>query len=281
MPGDSCASPRTGLPDMTNTLLPPVSQPTESASIFELHRVCKTFNGTKALHKIDLRIPNGCVTTIIGPSGCGKTVLLKHLIGLIRPDAGEVFFHGQRVDTQTESQLMELRRRCGFLFQAGALFDSQTVGENVAFPLIQHRRDLKPSNLRELVLQKLELVGLAHKIDQLPSELSGGQQKRVALARAVALEPEVILYDEPTTGLDPIRSETINELILKLQQELKITSIVVTHDMKSVYRVADKVVMLDSGEIIANGNVRDIRESLDAKVQGFLAGDNKAFAIDN
>ncbi len=249
--------------------------------IFELRGVRKSFNGVTALQDIDLRMAIGKVTAVIGPSGCGKTVLLKHLIGLIRPDKGQVFFHDQRIDHLPEDKLIDLRKRMGFLFQAGALFDSQTVFENVAFPLLQHKKNLTKEQVREIVRQKLELVDLGHTVERLPAELSGGQQKRVALARAIALEPEVILYDEPTTGLDPIRSETINDLILKLQQELKITSIVVTHDMHSVDRVADRVVMLDAGKIIADGNVREIRQSLDVKVQGFLKGDHKAFEVDH
>ena len=248
--------------------------------IFELKDVHKSFNGVTALQEIDLRMATGRVTAVIGPSGCGKTVLLKHLIGLIRPDKGQVFFHDQRIDHLPEDKLIALRKRMGFLFQAGALFDSQTVFENVAFPLLQHKKDLTKDQVRNVVQQKLDMVGLGHATERLPAELSGGQQKRVALARAIALEPEVILYDEPTTGLDPIRAETINDLILKLQRELQITSIVVTHDMHSVDRVADRVVMLDAGRIIADGDMQEIRQSLDIKVQGFLKGDHKAFEVD-
>jgi phospholipid/cholesterol/gamma-HCH transport system ATP-binding protein len=242
--------------------------------------VQKSLGRQKVLSDINLKIETGKTTAIIGPSGCGKTVLLKHLIGLIRPDRGKVFFHGTRIDRLRESKLMAFRRRCGFLFQAGALFDSQTVAQNVGFPLRQHER-LGNEALTERVLEKLRMVGLEQTAGRLPSELSGGQQKRIALARAIALAPEVILYDEPTTGLDPIRSETINELIIKLQNELQITSIVVTHDMKSVYRVADRVVMLDAGEIIADGEVDEIRRSPNEKVQGFIEGDSRKFDVDH
>jgi len=231
------------------------------------------FGRQRVLRDIDLRVERGKTTAIIGPSGCGKTVLLKHLMVLIHPDRGEVFFDGQRIDHLRESKLIAFRRRCGFLFQAGALFDSQTVQENVAFPLYQHRQ-MAPAEAADVVAEKLELVGLGHTANRLPGELSGGQQKRVALARAIALSPEVILYDEPTTGLDPLRAETINELIIKLQRELKITSIVVTHDMHSVYKIADRVVMLDGGKIIADGDVDHIRNSYDRKVRQFVSGNH-------
>ena len=232
------------------------------------------------LTDINLKIETGKTTAVIGPSGCGKTVLLKHLIGLIRPDRGKVLFHGVRIDRLREAKLMAFRRRCGFLFQAGALFDSQTVAQNVGFPLLQHEQ-ASDEELASRIREKLRLVGLQHTADRLPSELSGGQQKRIALARAIALSPEVILYDEPTTGLDPIRAETINELIVKLQKELQITSIVVTHDMNSVYRVADRVIMLDAGQIIADGAVDAFRNSSNEKVQGFIEGDSRKFDVDH
>jgi phospholipid/cholesterol/gamma-HCH transport system ATP-binding protein len=238
-------------------------------SIFELRDVTKYFHRTRVLNQINLRIERGKTTTIIGPSGCGKTVLLKHLIVLMRPSKGQVFFDGNRIDDRKEKRLIEYRRRWGFLFQSGALFDSQTVEENVAFPLRQHA-NLSEQNIQDRVEEKLEMVGLAHTKERLPSELSGGQQKRVALARAIALSPEVIFYDEPTTGLDPIRAQTINELILKLQRDLQITTIVVTHDMNSVHHIADRVVMLDQGCIIADGNVEEIRNSYNEKVQRFV-----------
>ena len=249
-----------------------MTQPSENI-IFELKGVTKLFQHTQVLDNIDLCIERGKATTIIGPSGCGKTVLLKHLIVLIRPTKGQVFFDGHRIDALSENRLIEYRRRWGFLFQSGALFDSQTVEDNVAFPIRQHAH-LPEKQIRDLVHEKLELVGLTHTKNRLPSELSGGQQKRVALARAIALSPEVIFYDEPTTGLDPIRAQTIDELIVKLQNQLNITSIVVTHDMSSVYHIADRVVMLDKGAVIADGNVNDIRNSYDEKVKRFVHSHN-------
>lgn len=239
--------------------------------LFELHQVTKSFDGHAVLREIDLGIAAGETTVIIGPSGCGKTVLLKHLIALLRPDAGTVWFDGQRIDQLPEQELTAVRRRCGYLFQAGALFDSMTVGENVAFPLWQHTT-LPRSRIESLVREKLCLVGLEEKYDRMPGELSGGQQKRVALARAIALSPEVILYDEPTTGLDPMRSDTISELILKLQRQLHITSVVVTHDLTSAYKIAARMIMLSNGRIAADGTAEEIRHSGDERVQQFIQG---------
>lgn len=239
--------------------------------LFEVRHVSKSFGGHKVLDDISLDIASGKTTVIIGPSGCGKTVLLKHLIVLLRPDRGQVLFSGKRIDNLRESKLIGLRKRCGFLFQAGALFDSETVAQNVAFPLLQHTTYTR-AEIDRIVQEKLDRVGLSHKLSQMPAELSGGQQKRVALARAIALSPQAILYDEPTTGLDPIRADTINELILKLQRELEITSIVVTHDMTSAYKISDRIVMLGNGHIITDGTPEDIRNSDNPHVQQFIQG---------
>jgi len=240
--------------------------------LFELRHVSKSFGQLKVLEDFNMAITAGQTTVIIGPSGCGKTVLLKHLIMLLRPDSGQIFFDGERIDKLKERQLIDVRKRCGFLFQAGALFDSQTVSQNVAFSLYQHS-DMNPEQIRQKVRQQLEMVGMSGMEDRFPSELSGGQQKRVALARAIALGPEAILYDEPTTGLDPIRAATINELIIKLQKQLKVTSIVVTHDMKSAYKIADRIVMLSHGRIIADGTAQEISSHPSDEVQDFIRGD--------
>jgi len=242
--------------------------------LFELRGVSKSFGKIKVFQDLSLGIEGGKTTLIIGPSGCGKTVLIKLLIVLVRPDRGEVLFDNVRIDRLSEEELIPFRRRCGFLFQAGALFDSETVAQNVAFPLLQHT-SYPQGKIEHLVREKLEMVGMAHTEDRLPGELSGGQRKRIALARAIALAPEVILYDEPTTGLDPIRAETINELIIKLQCELKITSIVVTHDMHSAYKIADRIVMLSQGTIIADGTAEEIRTSPDERVQRFIQGQSE------
>ncbi len=247
--------------------------------LFELQNITKSFGHVEVLSDISLGIETGKTTVVIGPSGCGKTVLIKHLVMLLHPDKGKIIFDGQRIDRLSERKLIDVRKRCGFLFQAGALFDSQTVAQNIAFPLLQHTR-YKQRKIDEIVRQKLIMVGLGEMEDRFPSELSGGQQKRIALARAISFSPEVVLYDEPTTGLDPIRSDVISELIIKLQSELEITSIVVTHDMTSAYKIADRIIMLSHGRIIADGTPDEIRNSQDQHVQRFIHGRSELLETD-
>jgi phospholipid/cholesterol/gamma-HCH transport system ATP-binding protein len=198
--------------------------------------------------------------------------MLKHIVGLLRPDHGEVWIDGRRIDNLPERDLVDVRTRFGFLFQMGALFDSLNVAENVGFPIVEHTHK-PPDVVAKIVAHKLKQVGLPEAGPKMPGELSGGQKKRVALARAIALDPEVILYDEPTTGLDPIRSDVINELILKLQRELKVTSIVVTHDMNSAFKVADRIVMLHEGKIIFDGTPDEIQSSENPDVKRFVQGE--------
>jgi len=239
--------------------------------VFRLEEVSKRFNGTAVLDRIDLAIERGRTTAIIGPSGCGKTVLLKHFIGLLRPDAGRVYFEDTDVTGLSERQLVELRRRVGYLFQRNALFDSMTVAENIHFPLLEHGwRDR--ARLEQRCREVLRMVGLDGMQGRFPEHLSGGQQKRVALARAIALSPDVILYDEPTTGLDPVRSDLINELILKLQAELHATSVVVTHDMNSARKVADRILMLHRGHILADTTPDELDGIEDETVARFVEG---------
>ena len=241
--------------------------------IIVLKNVTKKFGGNVVLKDISLDIQKGKTTVIIGPSGCGKTVLIKHMIVLIRPTKGEVYFKGRRIDNLDEDQLNRIRMHYGFLFQGGALFDSLTVEENIIFPLRQfHNRHLDLTAARQTVKAKLALVGLDGFQGYFPSQLSGGQRKRVSLARAIALNPEVILYDEPTTGLDPIRADVINELILKLQKELGLTSVAVTHDMTSAYKIGDRIIMLHNGMIHADGDSDHIRNHPDPVVQKFITG---------
>ncbi|HCO95354.1 MAG TPA: ABC transporter ATP-binding protein [Phycisphaerales bacterium] len=237
-----------------------------------LKNVIKKFSAKIVLENISLAIEKGKTTVVIGPSGCGKTVLIKHLILLLRPTSGEVYFKGQRIDNLNEGQLNQIRTHYGFLFQGGALFDSLSVTENITFPIRQHCEIPDWNQVGELVKSKLAMVGLDGFQNYYPANLSGGQRKRVALARAIALNPEVILYDEPTTGLDPIRSDVINELILKLQRELNVTSVVVTHDMTSAYKVADRIIMLHKGKIIADGDADFIRNHPHPIVQHFIKG---------
>ena len=241
--------------------------------IFQLKGISKTFDGHNyIMQDFDLEIERGQTTVIIGPSGCGKTVTLKIMATLMSPNAGEVYFNGIRTDNLSERKLIDIRKRTGFLFQSGALFDSQSVAYNVAFPLYMHTKKSE-KEIMKIVKEKLELVGLADTMDRFPSQLSGGQQKRIALARAISLEPEVVFYDEPTTGLDPLRSDAISKLIARMQKHLNITSIVVTHDMKSAYTIADRIIMLDRGNIIADGDSSLIKESHNPVVQSFVQGD--------
>ncbi|MGD0140731.1 MAG: ABC transporter ATP-binding protein [Tepidisphaeraceae bacterium] len=241
-------------------------------ALIELRHVYKRFGWLEVLNDINLRIEKGKCLVIIGVSGSGKSVLLKHIVGLLKPDRGEVWFSDHRIDNLAERDLMKVRQRFGFLFQQGALFDSDTVAQNIAFPLAEHT-DKKPDEIAKIVEQKLRMVGLSGAGGKMPAELSGGQRKRVALARAIALDPEVILYDEPTTGLDPIRSDVINELILKLQHELDVTSIVVTHDMASAMKVADRIVMLFDGKLIFDGTAEEIRNTNNETVKRFVLGE--------
>jgi phospholipid/cholesterol/gamma-HCH transport system ATP-binding protein len=241
-------------------------------TIIEVRNLIKKFGHKMVLDNINLSIEKGKTTVIIGPSGCGKTVLIKHFIVLQRPSEGEVYFKGRRVDNLSERELNEIRTQFGYLFQEGALFDSMTIAENILFPIRQHIKVRNWREVEEVVKMKLAMVGLDGFQNYFPARLSGGQRKRAALARAIALNPEVILYDEPTTGLDPIRSDIINELILKLERELGVTTVVVTHDMKSAYKVANRIIMLHNGKVVADGNADHIRNHPHPVVQQFING---------
>lgn len=240
-------------------------------AIIGLRGVYKSFGRLKVLEGVSLDFERGKTTVVIGPSGTGKSVLLKHVVGLLRPDRGAVYFDGRRVDTLVERKLVDVRKRFGFLFQMGALFDSLTVGQNVTFPLVEHSTASGEEQSRRC-REVLTMVGLAETEHKMPAELSGGQRKRIALARAIVLVPDVILYDEPTTGLDPIRSDVINELILKLRRHMKVTSIVVTHDMASAFKIADRIVMLYDGKVIADGTPDDFRNATHPVVRSFVLG---------
>lgn len=237
-----------------------------------VENLTKRYNGQPVLEDVSVAIEGGKTTVVIGPSGCGKTVFMKHLIALERPSEGKIYFKGKRIDDIHERKLSKIRTKFGFCFQMSALFDSLTVYENITFPVEQHYKISNYKTLDDLVKQKLAMVGMDGFQNYYPASLSGGQKKRVALARAIALNPEVILYDEPTTGLDPITSDVINELILKLENELKITSVVVTHDMKSAYKVGDRIVMLYKGRVVADGNEAYIRNHPNPIVQQFIHG---------
>ena len=241
------------------------------ASVLRLVDVHKSFGELVVLRGVDLSLQRGRTTVIIGESGSGKSVILKHMVRLLRPDRGEVHFHDERIDQLAERELAPIRARFGFLFQLSALFDSMTVGDNIAFPVREHTRK-GAREVEEVVRRKLAMVGLDGLQPKWPAELSGGQRKRVALARAIALDPEIILYDEPTTGLDPPRADEINELIRKLQQELHVTSVVVTHDMASARKVADRILMLYQGRFIFDGTPAEIMRTEDPRVRCFVEG---------
>jgi phospholipid/cholesterol/gamma-HCH transport system ATP-binding protein len=243
-----------------------------SRGIVEVRNLTKRFGPKLVLDSVSLSIEKGKTTVVIGPSGCGKTVLIKHFIVLLRPSEGQVYFEGRQVDNLSERELSKVRTHFGYLFQEGALFDSMTVAENILFPIRQHYKVKHWREIEDIIKAKLAMVGLDGFQNSYPANLSGGQRKRVALARAIALNPEVILYDEPTTGLDPIRSDIISELILKLERELGVTTVVVTHDMKSAYKVADRIIMLHNGKVIADGDADYIRNHPHPVVQQFING---------
>ncbi|CAO0822969.1 intermembrane phospholipid transport system, ATP binding subunit MlaF [Desulfarculales bacterium] len=240
-------------------------------SIIELKAIHKSFGKQKVLDGLNLKVPRGQTTVIIGRSGGGKSVLLKHMIGLIKPDAGQILVGGQDITKMDDHELSQVRRRFGMLFQDAALFDSMTVGDNVAFPLREHTK-LNEKQIRQAVAAKLALVGLTGAEEKLPSQLSGGMRKRAGLARAIALEPEIILYDEPTTGLDPLLTDAINRLIKGTQERLKITAVVISHDLTGAYRIAHNIAMLYKGRIIAGGTPDEIKRNQGPVVQQFIHG---------
>ncbi|QJA06653.1 ABC transporter ATP-binding protein [Thermosulfurimonas marina] len=234
--------------------------------LIDLH---KSFGEQKVLAGVNLKIPRGRLTFIMGRSGTGKSVLLKHMIGLLRPDRGKILIDGEDVTDYSPAQWQRLRRRFGFLFQEGALFDSMTVAENVAFPLMEHTR-LSRREIEKRVEEKLAVVGLLEARDKYPAELSGGMRKRAALARALALEPEIILFDEPTTGLDPILQVSIMKLIRETQRRFGLTGVVVSHDVPIALQAADFIAMLHEGRVVAFGPPKEIRESDHPFVRQFL-----------
>jgi len=239
--------------------------------VIEIINVSKSFDGHKVLNNLNLNIKTGESTVIIGRSGCGKSVLLKHIIGLLRPDLGHVLIDGKDITRMDEKELSAVRIKFGMLFQGAALFDSLNILENVGFALIEHTDTPKEEIVRR-VKESLALVGLRDIEYKKPAELSGGMRKRVGLARAIIVRPEIMLYDEPTTGVDPIMGDSINDLIIKLHTKLNITSIAVTHDMTSAYKIADRVAMLYNGKIIADGKPDEIKNTKDLIVRQFVTG---------
>ena len=239
--------------------------------VIEIINLHKAFNKKHVLQGVNLHIESGETMVVIGGSGSGKSVLIKHVIGLLMPDEGSIVVDGVDISNLSENDMNELRKKYGMLFQGAALFDSLTVWENVGFSLMQHTR-LSKEEIKEKAKQKLEMVGLKGVEELMPSELSGGMRKRVGLARAIAIEPQIILYDEPTTGLDPIMADAINDLIIEMKKRLNVTSIAITHDMVSAYKIADKIAMLYEGRIQEVGTPDEIKRSANPIVRQFITG---------
>ena len=237
----------------------------------ELRNLHKAFDDNQVLRGLHLNIEAGEILTILGGSGTGKSVLLRLIIGLMRPDAGEILIEGEDIVPFRERDLLKVRRKVGMLFQGSALFDSLNVRENVAFPLREHTRRTE-EEIQDRVGEVLALVGMVGTEGKYPGELSGGMRKRVGLARAIALAPRIVLYDEPTTGLDPRNVDKINELITDLRSKLQVTSVVVTHDLQSTFKISDRIALLHEGRIAATGTPTDVGHSEHPVVQEFLAG---------
>ncbi len=244
---------------------------TINGPIIELSGVCKSLGGQPVLHGLDLRVERGETVVIMGRSGAGKSVILKHMVGLMAPDSGEVAFDGHRLDSLSRAELRELRKRMGMLFQGAALFDSMSVGGNISLGLRKHTR-LGNTEIEQVVERKLAVVGLSGTAAKMPAALSGGMRKRVGLARAIAMDPEVVFYDEPTTGLDPITADSINELILSTRNSLGATAIVVTHDVASALKVGTRICLLSGGRIVFEGTPEQVRVTGHPEMKQFLAG---------
>jgi phospholipid/cholesterol/gamma-HCH transport system ATP-binding protein len=239
--------------------------------MIKFNKLTKYFDKVKVIEKCDLVVPDGSSVAIIGPSGCGKSTLLRLIIRLIEPTSGSITVEGQEVGRLSDEGLIELRKKTGMIFQTSALFDSMNVFENVAFALREHTNKSE-LEIKKIVGAKLKMVELEGVEGMMPSELSGGMRRRVCIARALAFDPRIILYDEPTTGLDPITSVTIENLMIKLSRELKVTSVLVTHVLQTVYRVANKVYMLNDGELLDLGTPEQTRNSKDPVVAKFISG---------
>jgi phospholipid/cholesterol/gamma-HCH transport system ATP-binding protein len=257
-----------------------------NGSMISVQGLVKRIGAQEILRGVDLEVARGETLAIIGRSGGGKSVLLKHLIGLMRPDAGEIRIEGENIIGMSEWRLASIRQKVGILFQGSALFDSMTVAENIAFPL-REAGERDPRVLRAKVSEMLEVMELSGEEEKMPVNLSGGMKKRVGLARSIIRQPSCILYDEPTSGLDPVVSDSINRLIRRLQQRFGVTSIVVTHDMKNAFDVADRIAYLHEGRIYFHGTPDDLRESSDKLLQDFLIGRSeeqltpKAFGVES
>lgn len=242
-----------------------------SAPLISAQDVHKSFGDNHVLRGIDLDFPEGTTTVILGGSGSGKSVFMKHLIGLFRPDRGRVLVSGEDIGRLEGEGLMRLRSLFGMVFQGAALFDSMSVLENVAFPLREHQRALTEREIRDRVRAKLGVLGLEGTEDKYPADLSGGMRKRVGLARAVIMDPKIVLYDEPTTGLDPITTDYVDEMVIAARENFSVTSVVISHDIASAFNVADRIAFLHEGTIVAQGTPEDVRTSDHPFVSKFLS----------
>src|SRR6059036_3434903 len=250
-----------------------------SSSMIAVRALAKKIGQQEILRGVDLEVRTGETLAIIGRSGGGKSVLLKHMVGLMEPDGGEIWIQGQNIIGMNERQLGAIRQKVGILFQGGALFDSMTVEDNIAFPL-REAGERDPKILRSKVAEMLEVMEMEGEEEKMPESLSGGMKKRVGLARAIIRRPSCVLYDEPTAGLDPVVADSINRLIRRLQQRFGMTSVVVTHDMKSAFDVADRIAYLHEGQIYFTGRANQLQQSTDPLIQDFLSADLTAEAID-
>jgi len=245
---------------------PPVPEP-----VIDVQDVWKSFAGFPVLKGVNLKILEGTTCVILGASGSGKTVLMKHIMGLFKPDSGRVIVDGEDISAMSRQQLAVFRQRMGMVFQSSALFDSMTVGDNVAFPLREHNPGLSEAEIQQKVKEKLALVEL-HGVEQkFPAELSGGMRKRVGLARAVIRDPKIVLYDEPTTGLDPLTTESVDEMIIHARERLSVTSVVISHDIGSAFHIGDRIAVINEGRIVEEGTPAQVRKTKEPFTQHFLA----------
>jgi len=248
-----------------------VNREAQLENVIELKNVYKDFNGKRVLDGINLNVKKGETLAVIGPSGCGKSTILRLIIGLFPPTSGEILVKGKNIVNIDKDDLTNIRKNIGMVFQSSALFDSLTVGENVAFGLREHTH-FPDDRIKEIVLAKLDLVGLKGSENLMPAELSGGMQKRVSLARALAIDPEIILYDEPTTGLDPITATSIEDLIIDVHEKIGNSAVVVTHMLSTVYKIADRIVMLHNGKVIEAGTPDETKKSDNPVIKQFITG---------